>query len=147
MANTTSAPTSAKNPAPPSNSEKAANTPAPQPAPDTSNHDEERSLPEGKVVTSIPPTNRNGVWVTEYEWFEQNPRKIKMYEGVSQTTASYLRGKFGLDAQARNTRKVPKQGGEPGQTSVIVDLYVRLIPEKVEEIKAAAKSKAGKTEA
>lgn len=129
-------------------------SPAPTPAPVDSPVEDtspENEAPVGRVVDSIPPTDRNGHWVQESRWFMDNPHKIKVYENVSQTSASYLRGKFGLDAQARNTRKVPatNQDGSPKMKdgkrvmSSRVDLYVRYIPERAEEIKAAAKSKAG----
>lgn len=94
----------------------------------------------GKLVDGIPETTRSGFWATEYQWFVDNPHvpgdpskvNTKLYENRSQTTASYLRAEYGLDAHNRNT----KDGK--------ADLYVRYIPEKAEEIKAGASSKSSK---
>jgi len=78
---------------------------------------------EGKVVSEIPSSSRQGFWATEYEWFQANPNTVKKYEGISPTTASYLRSTYGLDAHSRNTR-----GGR-------CDLYVQFNPDTAEAIK------------
>lgn len=85
----------------------------------------------GEVVDSIPESTRRGFWADEFDWFVENPGKIKRYNDVSQTTASYLRKEYGLDAHNRDTRK--------GRAT----LYVTYNPSKVEEIKAGAKKGKG----
>lgn len=96
----------------------------------------------GQVVSEIPSSSRQGFWATEFEWFKANPMTVKKYEGISPTTASYLRTEYGLDAHSRNTRNKR------------CDLYVQFDPDKAEAIKnrpkrprkpkAAGKAAAGK---
>lgn len=84
----------------------------------------ERTSPNaGVVVDEIPSSSRQGFWATEFEWFTENPNKVKKYEGISPTTASYLRTTYGLDAHSRNTRDKR------------CDLYVKYDPETAQSIK------------
>lgn len=77
----------------------------------------------GQVVTEIPSSSRQGFWATENEWFQANPNVVKKYEGISPTTASYLRTEYGLDAHSRNSRN--------GRC----DLYVKYDPATADAIK------------
>lgn len=90
-----------------------------------------RSLPKGRIVSEIPPSRKSSTWDLEYEWFKQNPGTIKEYLDVSQTTPSYLRQRYGLDAKGRNTNMETKR----------VDMYVTYRPELADEIKAKAAGK------
>lgn len=84
----------------------------------------ERSTPKGGVVVDeIPTSSRQGFWATEFEWFKANANKVKKYEGISPTTASYLRTTYGLDAHSRNTRDKR------------CDLYVKYDPATAQGIK------------
>lgn len=87
-----------------------------------------RVVPQGRIVGDIPVSRKSSTWDIEFEWFKQNPGIIKEYLAVSQTTPSYLRGRYGLDAKGRNTNMETKR----------VDMYVRWLPEKAEEIKTGA---------
>lgn len=82
-----------------------------------------RTPAAGVVVDEIPTSSRQGFWATENEWFQANPGVVKKYEGVSPTTASYLRTEYGLEAHSRNTR---------GKRC---DLYVKYDPATADEIK------------
>lgn len=83
-----------------------------------------RSTPAaGTVVSEIPSSSRQGFWATEFEWFKANPKTVKKYEGISPTTASYLRSEYGLDAHSRNTKDKR------------CDLYVQYDPETAQAIK------------
>jgi hypothetical protein len=98
---------------------------APQAAEDTSKR-KTRQPNEGTVVEAIPESTRRGFWADEFDWFQDHPGLIKRYDDTSQTTASYLRKEYGLDAHNRNTRQ--------GRAT----LYVTYDPSKVAEIKAGA---------
>ncbi len=87
----------------------------------------QRQLPHGQIVNEIPASRKTSTWDIEFEWFQQNPGSIKLYEDVSQTTPSYLRNRYGLDAKGRNTRNKR------------VDMYVTFFPERADAIKAKAK--------
>lgn len=78
---------------------------------------------EGVEVAEIPGSSRQGFWATEFEWFKANPGKIRKYEGISPTTASYLRTEYGLEAHSRNTRNKR------------CDLYVKYDPATAEALK------------
>ena len=90
----------------------------------TGNDRAPRTTPQaGTVVTEIPSSSRQGFWATEFAWFKDNPMVVKKYEGVSPTTASYLRSEYGLDAHSRNTQEKR------------CDLYVQYNPDTAEAIK------------
>lgn len=101
-------------------------------APDTATEGKKgrkRSIPQGQIVTEVPPSMKTSTWDVEFEWFKQNPGTIKKYDDISQTTPSYLRSRYGLDAKGRNTRNKR------------VTMYVVYYPEKAEEIKIKAMGK------
>lgn len=100
-----------------------ADAPTTAPAAPTSETQTRTSPKAGTVVSEIPSSSRKGFWATEFEWFKAHPNEIKKYEGISPTTASYLRTEYGLDAVSRNTRDKR------------CDLYVKFDPETAEAIK------------
>lgn len=67
----------------------------------------------GKVA-GIPKTSKNGFWSTEIEALRKDPGETYQYADVSQTTGSYLRKTYGVEAATRNNTK----GGR-------ADLYVK----------------------
>lgn len=77
----------------------------------------------------FPTTNKGGFWKSEATKIMADPGKIFTYKDVSSTAASYLRKELGLDAVTRTKDKV-------------VYLYVRYVPERVDEIKAEVKRRA-----
>jgi hypothetical protein len=79
----------------------------------------------------VPESQRGGFWQEELKDLMEHPNQTKLYKNVSSTVASYLKTKFGLDATTRNNK-----GGR-------ADLYVTYRPDKVDQIKAEAKARAG----
>jgi hypothetical protein len=56
-------------------------------------------------VDGIPKTSKNGYWTTEIEALRKSPGETYQYADVSQTTASYLRKTYGVEAATRNNTK------------------------------------------
>lgn len=88
------------------------------------------------TTDEIPPSQRNGFWVNEVKKFMAQPGKVFTYTDVSPTTASTLRKDHGLDAQSRTEQ------GEGGEKRIV--LYVRYVPERVDEIKEQVRKRGEK---
>jgi len=97
-----------------------------------------RPSPEGEVIDvneleSFGTRSRGGVWFERAKWFKENPGQVKVFKGVSPTTATHLKKVHGLHAATRNTR-------EGGKTA---DLLVGYFPEGYEIPKVFQSRKAG----
>lgn len=52
-------------------------------------------------VDEIPPRTRSDYWALELPDLKANAGKSKKYEAMSATTASYLKGRYGLETTTR----------------------------------------------
>lgn len=80
-------------------------------------------------------TTRDGMWARMIkDVFSKEPGKVFVFQDVSTSTASTLRGTYGLDAFT------VKPNGPDGD----VELHVRLLPDQVDRIKAETKARGDK---
>lgn len=81
------------------------NAPATEAKADSKQNRKDRSTPTrvGKV-DGVPKTSKNGFWTAEIETLRKDPGSTYQYGDVSQTTGSYLRKTYGVDAATRNNR-------------------------------------------
>lgn len=111
--------------------EETAEAPVEVPAENNGEKPTRRQSPEGEEISledlekEFATRSKGGRWVSRAKWFKENPGKIKVYRGVSPTTASHLKREHGLDAATRNTR-------DEGKTA---DLIVGYFPEGMEKPK------------
>lgn len=93
------------------------------------------------TTDTIPPSQRNGFWVNEVQKIRtaepgaDGKPKVFVYRDVSPTTASTLRKDHGLDAHSRT------EGDGDDKVTV---LYVRYLPDEVENIKAQVAQRGAK---
>lgn len=70
---------------------------------------ERRRTPEGEEIDLATLENeygarsRGGVWHERAKWFREHPGSVKVYKGISPTTATALKKQHGLSAATRNT--------------------------------------------